>query len=312
MSVSGDLWGLTPNLDSWQQILHPRCEKKNNNNNNYIHSTPTPARTLASCPRYLVAVVPYRTRAVGLRSLPTDCADRSALSPTLRSLPTGPPLRPSVRLCPRVRRGNPILALADTRWLRDRSIFAISAGGALWELTQNAVWRHHRSPRNEHGHTILLAPVSGIVAPLQGSKQIYLLLLAADGSGLVERGWTGERFWWRFHPAPPGVTLAGPLTLMFVPGKAASREIHAAVVVLTLNGTALEFNTWAAHQPSLRGRMSPADFWAALVRFRSLPRRTALPRQPRTRLLTHPACCFFALAGRSWGEHTRACGWDRP
>lgn len=25
VSLSGDLWGLTPTLDSWQQILHPRC-----------------------------------------------------------------------------------------------------------------------------------------------------------------------------------------------------------------------------------------------------------------------------------------------
>lgn len=110
---------------------------------------------------------------------------------------------------------------------------------------------------------MLLAPLSGIVAPVQGSKQIYMLLLAADGTGLVERGWTGERFWWRFHPAPAGVTLAGPLTLIFVPSRG-SREIHASVIVLTLNGTAMEFNTWTAHQPSLRGKLETDDVWAAL------------------------------------------------
>lgn len=135
--------------------------------------------------------------------------------------------------------------------------------GTLWELTHNAVWRHHRPPRTAHGQAILLAPMSGIVAPLQGSKHIYMLLLAADGSGLVERGWTGEKFWWRFHPAPDGVTLGGPLTLIFVPSRG-SREIHASVVVLALNGTALEFNTWTAHQPSLAGRLEPGDVWGVL------------------------------------------------
>lgn len=91
-----------------------------------------------------------------------------------------------------------------------------------------------------------------------------MLLLAADGSGLVERGWTGEKFWWRFHPAPSGVTLAGPLTLIFVPNRG-SREIHASVVVLALNGTAMEFNTWAAHQPAPKGSsVEPGDVWGVI------------------------------------------------
>ena len=145
-------------------------------------------------------------------------------------------------------RGDPLVALADVHSLRDGSVFAVAAGGMLWELVRGTTWRQHAlPPAGQEGLSRGFAPLAGVSLPLRGGSST-LLLLAADGSGLMERRWdpSGRAFSWQFHPAPawlqPSAVLTGPLSVFFLPsGPGAATELVPVVLVVAADGTVLEF-----------------------------------------------------------------------